>query len=155
MKGVRRKVLVVDDEPVNIKIVMNILRDDYEILAAVSGVQALKVAKEQQPDIILLDMVMPEMNGIEVCQKLKKDSATRDIPVFFVTVMDDLSNEEVGLKAGAADYIAKPVQPDILKARLKIHIEYRLYAQFLEKLLAKRTFDVKSIQSEVKGLLEN
>ncbi len=155
MTNKKWSVLVVDDEPANIKIISSILQDEYKVLAATSGEQAIKLTTEQQPDIVLLDMMMPEMNGVEVCQTLKKDKATRDIPVIFVTVMDDMANEEVGFKAGAADYIAKPVHPLVLKARIKVHIDYSHYVQFLENLLANRKLDAKVIKAEVTALLKS
>ena len=150
-----RKVLVVDDEPINIKIISNILKDEYEVLAAVDGAQAIKVTMQQQPDIILLDMMMPGMNGIEVCEQIKKNRATRDIPVLFVTVLDDMNNEEIGFKAGAADYITKPVHPHVLKARIQIHIDYSHYVNLLEGLLAKGSINSESVKTEAKFLLED
>ena len=104
----KSRVLIVDDEPGNIKILSNVLAGDYALSVATSGAQALKVAQVQLPDIVLLDMVMPEMDGIDVCQALKASENTRDIPVIFVTSMSDSMNEERGLDAGAVDYISKP-----------------------------------------------
>ena len=100
--------------------------------------QALQIAQVQSPDIVLLDMVMPEMDGIEVCEALKANEDTNDIPVIFVTSMSDTANEERGLEAGAVDYIIKPISPPIVKARVKIHIQNYLSRRFLENLLSNQ-----------------
>ena len=134
----RNRLLIVDDEPTNIHILSNILSDDYEIRAANSGERAIEAATSQSPDLILLDMVMPEMDGIQVCEALKANEATKNIPVIFVTSMSDSVNEERGLEAGAVDYISKPISPPIVKARVKIHIQNYLSRQFLENLLANQ-----------------
>jgi sigma-B regulation protein RsbU (phosphoserine phosphatase) len=115
-------ILAVDDTPENLDIVMGILRDDYHIKVAVNGKIALKIAQSQAPDLILLDIMMPEIDGYEVCRQLKANPATRDIPVIFLTAMGETANEEDGFNLGAADYIHKPVNPPLLKARLKTHL---------------------------------
>lgn len=92
----KNRVLIVDDEPGNIKILSNVLAGDYSLSVAISGAQALQIAQVQLPDIVLLDMVMPEMDGIQVCQALKANEETKDIPVIFVTSMSDTANEERG-----------------------------------------------------------
>lgn len=134
----KNRVLIVDDEPGNIKILSNVLAGDYALSVATSGAQALQIANVQQPDIVLLDMVMPEMDGIQVCEALKASEDTKDIPVIFVTSMSDTANEERGLDAGAVDYIIKPISPPIVKARVKIHIQNYLSKRFLENLLASQ-----------------
>ena len=103
--------LIVDDELINLKILANILEDEYTISVATNGKQALEVARENKPDMILLDVVMPKMHGIDVCKDLKADENLRRIPVIFVTSMSDSANEEAGFAAGACDYITKPVHP--------------------------------------------
>ena len=134
----KNRVLIVDDEPGNIKILSNVLAGDYALSVAISGAQALQVAQVQMPDIVLLDMVMPEMDGIQVCEALKANEQTSDIPVIFVTSMSDTANEERGLDAGAVDYISKPISPPIVKARVKIHIQNYLSKRFLANLLANQ-----------------
>ena len=134
----KNRVLIVDDEPGNIKILSNVLAGDYALSVATSGAQALQVAQVQMPDIVLLDMVMPEMDGIQVCEALKANEQTKDIPVIFVTSMSDTANEERGLDAGAVDYISKPISPPIVKARVKIHIQNYLSKRFLANLLANQ-----------------
>lgn len=150
----KNRVLIVDDEPGNIKILANILSDDYTLSVATSGQQALQIAQVQTPDIILLDMVMPEMDGIQVCEVLKITPDTRDIPVIFVTSMSDSANEERGLDAGAVDYITKPISPPIVKARVKIHIQNYLSRRFLENLLANQQSNLdESAKEEAESLL--
>jgi putative two-component system response regulator len=134
----KNRVLIVDDEPGNIKILSSVLAADYALSVATSGAQALQIAEVQAPDIVLLDMVMPEMDGIQVCEALKANEATKNIPVIFVTSMSDSVNEERGLEAGAVDYISKPISPPIVKARVKIHIQNYLSRRFLENLLANQ-----------------
>jgi sigma-B regulation protein RsbU (phosphoserine phosphatase) len=115
-------ILAVDDTPENLDVVKGILSSDYAVKAAINGPIALKIAEKHQPDLILLDVMMPGMDGYEVCQKLKENPETSDIPVIFVTAMDQTSNEARGFSLGAADYIFKPVNPPILKARVKTHL---------------------------------
>lgn len=149
----KSRVLIVDDEPGNIKILSNVLAGDYALSVAISGAQALQVARVQLPDIVLLDMVMPEMDGIEVCQALKANEDTKDIPVIFVTSMSDTANEERGLDAGAVDYISKPISPPIVKARVKIHIQNYLSKRFLEKLLSNQDATLDDAKKEAESLL--
>jgi putative two-component system response regulator len=98
-------------------------------------------------------MIMPGMDGIEVCQALKENEQTRDIPVIFVTSMGDSANEERGLEAGAVDYISKPVSPPIVKARVRIHIQNYLSKKFLENLLSSNTATLEDAKEEAKSLL--
>jgi sigma-B regulation protein RsbU (phosphoserine phosphatase) len=115
-------ILAVDDTPENLDVVKGILSSDYIVKAATSGAMALKIAEKQLPDLILLDIMMPEMDGYEVCQKLKENEATKDIPVIFLTAMDQTTDEKRGFELGAADYMTKPVNPPILKARVSTHL---------------------------------
>ena len=149
----KNRILIVDDEPGNIKILSNVLADDYALSVAISGAQALEIAKVQLPDIVLLDMVMPAMDGIQVCQALKADETTKDIPVIFVTSMSDTANEERGLDAGAVDYISKPISPPIVKARVKIHIQNYLSKRFLENLLSDQDATLDDAKKEAESLL--
>jgi putative two-component system response regulator len=150
----KNRVLIVDDEPGNIKILSSVLAPDYALSVATSGAQALQIAEVQAPDIVLLDMVMPEMDGIQVCEALKANEVTKNIPVIFVTSMSDSVNEERGLDAGAVDYISKPISPPIVKARVKIHIQNYLSRRFLENLLANQdaSLDANS-KEEAESLL--
>ncbi len=149
----KSRLLIVDDEPGNIRILSNILAEDYALSAATDGKQALDLAKSQLPDLILLDMVMPDMDGVAVCEALKSMGETSDIPVIFVTSMVDPENEERGLLAGAVDYISKPVSPPIVKARVKIHIQNFLTVRFLESLLSSQTTSLEEAKTQAKSLL--
>jgi putative two-component system response regulator len=151
--NVKNRVLIVDDEPGNIKILSNVLSGDYVMSVATNGKQALEIARIQLPDIVLLDMIMPEMDGIEVCLALKADPATADIPVIFVTSMTDTANEERGLESGAVDDISKPISPPHVKARVKIHIQNYLSKRFLENLLSSQTTSLDDAKEEAKSLL--
>jgi CheY-like chemotaxis protein len=104
-------ILAVDDTPENLDIVKGILVDDYNIRVAAHGKVALKIAETQSPDLILLDIMMPEMDGYEVCRQLKANPVTQDIPVIFLTAKGETADEAEGFKLGAADYILKPVKP--------------------------------------------
>jgi len=116
-------ILVVDDTPANLMLMTGLLQEDYQVRAATSGEKALKIAcSDNPPDLILLDIMMPEMDGHEVCRRLKADEKTRDIPIIFLTAMSEAEDEEKGLKLGAVDYITKPVSPPIALARINTHI---------------------------------
>jgi len=149
----KNRLLIVDDEPTNIQILSEILQEDYILNAATSGAKALELASNQHPDLVLLDMMMPEMDGLAVCKALKADPATADIPVIFVTSMSDPENEERGLKVGAVDYISKPVSPPIVRARVKIHIQNYLTVKFLEGLLSDRDMSMEEAKSQAQSLL--
>ena len=118
----RPTVLAVDDTPENLDVVKGVLGSKYTVKAAVNGKMALKIAQAKPPDLILLDIMMPEMDGYEVCRQLKADAVTRDIPVIFLTAMDQTADETKGFDLGAADYIMKPVSPPVLEARVKTHL---------------------------------
>ena len=126
--------LVVDDMIENIEILNNVLFDRYRILFAINGPEALTVVREQSPDLILLDVVMPGMNGYQVCEQLKQDPLTREIPVIFVTAKDQEEDEEIGLRLGAVDYLTKPVRPGIVRLRVGIHLELKRYRDYLARL---------------------
>ncbi len=150
----RPVVLVVDDTPQNLKLMVELLRDAYQTLVANSGARALDLAHgPQRPDIILLDIMMPEMDGYEVLRRLKADAATRDIPVIFLTAKSEVEDETLGFELGAVDYITKPVSPPIVLARLKSQLLLKEAAdflrnqnQFLEAEIDKRTKRLLAIQ---------
>ncbi|MFQ5644321.1 MAG: response regulator, partial [Thiogranum sp.] len=119
---VKHTILVVDDEPVNIDVLAGLLKQDYRLIVATDGERALKVAHSGNPDLILLDIMMPGMDGYEVCRRLKADTSTRDIPVVFITAMDQIGDEALGFEVGAADYLTKPVSAPILRARVKTQL---------------------------------
>ncbi|WP_166836597.1 response regulator [Rheinheimera pleomorphica] len=114
--------LLVDDEPTNLRVLRTVLHDDYRLLFAKSGEEALQLVAQQHPALILLDVMMPAMTGYEVCARLKANPATAAIPVIFVTALKDEVDETKGFAVGAVDYIAKPVSPAIVRARVKTHL---------------------------------
>ncbi len=120
------RILVVDDAEVNIDILLSILGDDYNISVAMDGESALELVQTSSPDLILLDIKMPGMDGYEVCRRLKADPWYRDIPIIFVTGLGDVEDEARGLELGAIDYLTKPVSPPIVRARVKNHLELKL-----------------------------
>jgi putative two-component system response regulator len=115
-------VLLVDDEPNNLKVLQQILKDHYELIFAINGEKALAAAKQHLPDIILLDIMMPGMDGYQVCQQLKQDPQTQAIPVIFVTAMSEIEDEVRGFDVGAVDYIQKPVSGPIVLRRVQTHL---------------------------------
>lgn len=122
----KQQILVVDDEMINITVLVSLLRDEYKIVVAKSGEQALKRAiSDNPPDLILLDVRMPGIDGFEVCQRLKNDDRTQNIPVIFITAQDAEQEEARGFEVGAADYISKPFSPSIVKARVANHLEFK------------------------------
>ena len=129
------KLLVVDDQPINIKVMHQIFAADFQVFMATSGTQALVICKDNPPDLVLLDIVMPGMDGFEVCAQLKADAATRDIPVIFVTAHTDAAQETRGLEIGAVDFISKPVNPAVVRARVKTHITLKLQSDVMRKLV--------------------
>ena len=136
----RQLVLIVDDEPLNVRLLNEILREDYDIRFATRGKQALEVAEEQAPDLILLDVVMPEMDGYEVCRQLKADPATADVPVIFLSSLHRDDDVIRGLDLGAVDYIGKPFNAQIVRLRVRLHMEL------------KRARDVLADLSQTDGL---
>ncbi len=126
-------VLAVDDTPENLDVVKTILAQDYLVKAAINGKIALKIAETQQPDLILLDIMMPEMDGYEVCQALKSNPATERIPVIFISALDDTSDKVKGLDLGAVDYISKPFEAAEVIARVNTHLTMHRLRQELAR----------------------
>lgn len=128
--------LVVDDEKQNRLLLTELFDGQYRIIQAKNGVQALEKARQHQPDLILLDVLMPEMDGMAVLHELKRDGSTRHIPVIFVTALDSAADEEKGLDLGAVDYISKPFHPPIVRARVRNHLQLVHQRRLLEQLAA-------------------
>lgn len=118
----RPKLLLVDDEPANLQVLRHVLQDDYRLLFARDGQKAVELARTEAPALILLDIMMPGMSGLDVCRVLKSQPATRQTPVIFVTALADTRDETEGFEAGAVDYIAKPVSPPVVRARVRTHL---------------------------------
>jgi putative two-component system response regulator len=136
----RQVVLIVDDTPENIHVLIEVLRDEYATMVATNGRKALQMAgADPAPDIILLDVMMPEMDGYEVCRQLKGDPRTSGIPVIFITKLAEEEDERKGLDMNAVDYIHKPFHPALVKARVRNHLELKGYRDRLEDLVQERT----------------
>jgi CheY-like chemotaxis protein len=160
MNDAQGTVLVVDDTPTNIQLLNGMLRELYKVKAATNGEKALKIAQtEPLPDIILLDIMMPEMDGYEVCKHLKTSSITAPIPVIFITAKSEVEDEQLGFSLGAVDYITKPFNPDIVKTRIKTQLA--LYDQqrkiqeennALKQRIAGEFSDYK--ESEISSILQ-
>lgn len=116
------RILVVDDEPVNLRVLKQILQEQYQLLFATNAKQALELLKKEIPDLILLDVMMPDMTGFELCSTLKANPVLQNIPVIFVTALKDELDETQGFSVGAVDYITKPLSPAIVRARVKTHL---------------------------------
>jgi putative two-component system response regulator len=150
----RATILVVDDTPDNLSLIAALLKDTYKVKVANHGEKGLKIAlSDSPPDLILLDIMMPDVDGYEVCRRLKANLATRDIPVIFLTAKSETEDEKMGLELGAADYITKPISPPILMARVATQLSLKASADFLrdkneylEQEVARRTQEVSAIQ---------
>ncbi|MBF0438237.1 MAG: hybrid sensor histidine kinase/response regulator [Magnetococcales bacterium] len=156
------KILIVDDEKINIDILVELLGDDYKIVVAKNGEQALKRANTTpRPDLILLDIMMPDIDGFEVCSRLKSDEATSAIPIIFITGKDSTQDETRGLELGAVDFIRKPFNPTVTLARIQTHLMLqRQKKRLLELNELKNTFigmaahDLRNPLSSISGLSE-
>lgn len=124
-RGEPAKLLIVDDEPRNIKVFNETLRSYYRVFAATNGREALEVAARIQPDLVLLDILMPEMDGYEVCRAMQADPLLSQIKIIFISTMTGEEDESTGLALGAVDYITKPFRPAILRQRIDIHLELK------------------------------
>lgn len=133
----KQTILVVDDTALNIQILNETLKTDYRVLFSTSGSEALKTASESVPDLILLDIMMPDMDGYEVCRRLQADQALREIPVIFITALTEVEQETRGLDLGAADYITKPFNPGIVKLRVRNHLELKGQRDRLAQLVVE------------------
>jgi diguanylate cyclase (GGDEF)-like protein len=129
----RPRLLMVDDQAVNIQVLYQAFAADHQVIMATSGQQALVLCAAQQPDLVLLDVVMPGMDGHEVCRRLKADPATRDIPVIFVTAQNDEAAETLGLELGAVDFISKPINSKIVRARVRTHLTLKAQTDLLRQ----------------------
>ena len=132
-------IMIVDDTETNIDILVDTLGDHYDVRVAMDGETALEDIGEEKPDLILLDIMMPGMDGYQVCEVLKSNPETRGIPVIFLTAMNEVQDEARGLALGAVDYVTKPFSPDLVKARVKNQIELKRYRDHLEEVVKERT----------------
>lgn len=128
------RLLIVDDQPINIQVLHRIFAGDYQVFMASSGQQGIHVCKTKLPDLVLLDIEMPDMDGYEVCRRLKADPTTCDIPIMFVTAHSDAERETLGLELGAVDFLTKPVVPAVVKARVRTHITLKRQSDILRNM---------------------
>ncbi len=145
----RQTVLVVDDVPENIDILSNILKPEFRVKVAINGRKAIEIAEKDLPDIILLDVMMPEMSGYEVCRALKSSLITRSIPVIFITAKGEVEDESKGFSAGGADYITKPVSAPIVLARVKTQLAMYDNKRMLENMVRERTKELQETRLEI------
>lgn len=141
-------ILIVDDVPENVQILGDLLSKSYRTFFALDGNEAIEQAVKQRPDLILLDVMMPVMNGYEVCSHLKADEKLRDIPIIFITALDRPEDESAGLKLGAADYITKPFNPDLVLLRIRNHLSLK----FQRDLLLSRAVEMEAAMAKIKIL---
>lgn len=146
----RATVLIVDDTPMNISVLVGLLKQDYKTVVAKDGDQALnRVFSGNMPDLILLDIMMPGIDGYEVCQRLKEDPRSKHIPVIFISAMNDVGDEEKGLLVGAVDYITKPISPPIVLARVKTHLALAMQRKELLREVSIRTDELANSRREL------
>ena len=142
-------ILLVDDIKTNIDILFETLVDEYDISVALDGLTAIKYAEEEGPDLILLDIMMPGMDGYEVCRHLKANYSTRNIPIIFITAMSEIEDESMGFEAGAVDFITKPISPSVVRARVRTHLALYDQNRVLEEKIRKRTKELLSTRLEI------
>ena len=129
----KKVILTVDDAPDNLALISELLKESFQVKVATNGKDALHIAfSSDPPDLILLDIMMPGMDGYEVCRQLKSDPQTSDIPVIFLTSKSDVADEERGFELGAVDYITKPISPPILLARVRTHLRLKKVTDYLK-----------------------
>ena len=148
----KASLLIVDDVITNIDVLVEVLGDEYTVRVALDGRAALAGAERFPPDLILLDIMMPEMDGFEVCRRLKENPETRGIPVIFLTALVEDADEVRGFELGAVDYITKPFHPSIVKARVRNHLELKAHRDRLEALVAERTRELEDAHERLRAL---
>ncbi|MDR1995646.1 two-component system response regulator [Azonexus sp.] len=146
----KQSILVVDDVPENIDLLSETLVDDYRVRVTTSGEKALQIVySDEPPDLILLDIMMPGLSGLEICRRLKANPDRRRIPIIFVTAMSTAADEERGLAIGAVDYITKPISPPIVKARVRTHLALYDQARELERMVHQRTAELLTTRQQI------
>jgi PleD family two-component response regulator len=144
----KAKILIVDDTPANIQVLNEVLQVECDVYFALNGNEALQKIEMLQPDLILLDIMMPIMDGFEVCRILKKNESFKNIPIIFITALGQPEEESRGLKLGGADYITKPFNPDMVQLRVRNHLELKKQRDTLEQ----RTRELEKALAEIKVL---
>ena len=151
--AIKPTLLIVDDTPANLTLLASLLQPTYTVKATTRGQKALDIVADQAPDLVLLDIEMPDLSGYEVCRRLKANPRTQAIPIIFLTSKTDAGSEEAGLATGAVDYITRPINPAILLSRVKAHLadatsaaSLRIANQYLEVAVAARTSELTNLQ---------
>ena len=133
-----KKILIVDDEKMNIIALAHFLKPEYDIIVSTESAAALEIAEKHLPDIILLDIIMPDMDGFEVITQLKNSDKAKEIPVIFITGLNNEVNEEKGITLGAADYITKPFNKTLVKTRIETQLKLQNYKHILEEMTVEK-----------------
>jgi putative two-component system response regulator len=149
----KHTILVVDDTPENVDILVGVLKEKYKVKISRSGEEAIQLATKKPPELILLDIMMPGIDGYETCRRLKANPATVKIPVIFVTAMDEVANERHGFEIGGVDYITKPISAPILLSRVSTHLALYNQQQTSENLVLQRTFELEKSQKAAISML--
>jgi putative two-component system response regulator len=147
------KILIIDDQIENIDVLKEILEDQYVIYAIKDSTKVVEFVKKNPPDIILLDIMMPEIDGYELCITLKKDPLSSKIPIIFITADSSIDSEEKGLKLGAVDYITKPIKPAVVRARVETHLELYSFRKELEEKVIQRTKEIEDTKLQIIRIL--
>lgn len=147
-------ICIADDDPINVKLTSYMLGRDYQICVATAGEAALATVSEQQPDLILLDIMMEDIDGFDVCEQLKRNPHTCNIPIIFMSGLENDNDQVKGFEAGASDYITKPVSSGLLKMRVKRVLQEHYRTQFLKSLLTTHHQTVEDLQMKIGSILE-
>lgn len=133
-RGHKPKILVVDDQPINIRVIHGLFKSQFDVIMAMNGEQALSQAEQHRPDLIILDVMMPDMDGYEVCRRLKANPSTSAIPVVFVTAHNEPADQIQGIALGAIDFISKPINAVLVEARVTTYMAFKLQTDLLRSL---------------------
>jgi|SRR5664280_160817 len=142
-------ILIVDDSPESIDVLRSVLGSEYRLRVAINGTKALEIAESVIPDIILLDVMMPEMDGYETCRCLKDNSNTANIPIIFVTTLTETDSQVKGLELGAVDYITKPYTASLVRSRVRTHVALHRHSEHLKELVRQRTAELLETRLEI------
>ena len=151
---VRPLIAIVDDDLASANLLAMVLEADYDSFIATSGIEAIAMVRDRQPDLVLLDIMLPDISGYETCVALQAEPATSKIPVIFVTGLEESENEELGFVAGAVDYQSKPINPGILKVRIARILDNTMYIEFLESMLSQKDLTLNMFRDSAKAMLK-
>jgi DNA-binding response OmpR family regulator len=149
----RQKICIVDDDAMQATLIGMMLSEDYQVIQATSGSEGLELIQREKPDLVLLDIMMPDINGLDVCEQLKSNPETSRIPIVFLTGLEDARDQEKGFELGADDYITKPVSPSVVKVRVGRILSLSLYIEFLESLLFEKDRNLESLREKARLML--